>query len=251
MQHHIKHKQILAFAIIMLANVITANINHPTSPSLVSPVQAADISFGNVLPGGAVIRKNLISMREMKFVNMVQQHTDFSCGAAALATILNYAYHHNLTEEEVIEGMLKVSDVELVRQKGFSLLDIKNYTQSIGMRGRGYNVQPATLEKITIPTIVLLNYKGYKHFVVLRKSTADKAYIADPALGNRIMKREEFDASWNGIVFAVIGQGFDRESVLLRPKEGLTARTLMDNYRPLTDAELFDYGFVRSDMLGL
>jgi predicted double-glycine peptidase len=235
----------------MLANVVTASIEHPTSISLVSSVKAADIAFGNVLPGGGVIRKNLISMREMKFVDMVQQHTDFSCGAAALATILNYAYNQNLTEEQVIEGMLKVSDVELVRQKGFSLLDIKNYTQSIGMRGRGYNVQAATLEKITIPTIVLLNYKGYKHFVVLKKATADKAYIADPALGNRIMKRAEFDTSWNGIVFAIIGQGFDRESVLLRPKEGLTARTLIDNYRPLTDAELFDYGFVRSDLLGL
>ncbi|MDP2101305.1 MAG: C39 family peptidase [Methylotenera sp.] len=251
MQHHIKHKQILAFAVAVLANVVTASIGHPTSISLVSPVKAADIAFGNVLPGGGVIRKNLISMREMKFVNMVQQHTDFSCGAAALATILNYVYNQNLTEEQVIEGMLKVSDVELVRQKGFSLLDIKNYTQSIGMRGRGYNVQAATLEKITIPTIVLLNYKGYKHFVVLKKATADKVYIADPALGNRIMKRAEFDASWNGIVFAVIGQGFNRESVLLQPKEGLTARTLINNYRPLTDAELFDYGFVRSDLLGL
>ncbi|MDP1595907.1 MAG: C39 family peptidase [Methylotenera sp.] len=251
MQHHIKHKQILAFAVAVLANVVTASIGHPTSISLVSPVKAADIAFGNVLPGGGVIQKNLISMREMKFVNMVQQHTDFSCGAAALATILNYVYNQNLTEEQVIEGMLKVSDVELVRQKGFSLLDIKNYTQSIGMRGRGYNVQAATLEKITIPTIVLLNYKGYKHFVVLKKATADKVYIADPALGNRIMKRVEFDASWNGIVFAVIGQGFNRESVLLQPKEGLTARTLINNYRPLTDAELFDYGFVRSDLLGL
>ncbi|MDO9052013.1 MAG: C39 family peptidase [Methylotenera sp.] len=251
MQHHIKHKQILVFAVVVLANVVAASIGHPTSISLVSPVKAADIAFGNVLPGGGVIRKNLISMREMKFVNMVQQHTDFSCGAAALATILNYVYNQNLTEEQVIEGMLKVSDVELVRQKGFSLLDIKNYTQSIGMRGRGYNVQAATLEKITIPTIVLLNYKGYKHFVVLKKATADKVYIADPALGNRIMKRAEFDASWNGIVFAVIGQGFNRESVLLQPKEGLTARTLINNYRPLTDAELFDYGFVRSDLLGL
>lgn len=182
---------------------------------------------------------------------MVPQRTDFSCGAAALATILKYAYNRDVTEDEVIGGLLKVSNEDLVRQKGFSLLDIKNYTQSIGMRGRGYNVKPDTLEKVHIPTIVLLDYKGYKHFVVLKKATADKAYIADPALGNRVMKRSEFDADWNGIVFAVIGQGFDRESALLRPKEALTARSMIDTYHPLTDAELFDYGFVRSDMLGL
>ncbi|OIQ91137.1 lactococcin-G-processing and transport ATP-binding protein LagD [mine drainage metagenome] len=217
----------------------------------ISQALAADISFGGVIPGGGVIHKNILSMRELKYVDMVPQHTDFSCGAAALATILKYAYNQNITEDNVIEGLLKVSDVDVVRQKGFSLLDIKKYTQSIGMRGRGYNVKPGTLEKIHIPTIVLLNYKGYKHFVVLKKASADKAYIADPALGNRIMNRSEFDADWNGIVFAVVGQGFDRESPLLKPNEAVTARNLVDTYRPLTDAELFDYGFVRSDMLGL
>jgi uncharacterized protein len=241
MQHSKKHKYVLAFAMI-----IAASLGNP-----VSPASAADIQFGGILPGGDVIHKNLVSMHELKFVDMVPQHTDFSCGAAALATILKYAYNQTLTEDDVIEGLMKVSNIDLVRQKGFSLLDIKNYTQSIGMRGRGYNVKPDTLEKIHIPTIVLLNYKGYKHFVVLKKATADKAYIADPALGNRIMTRSEFDADWNGIVFAVVGQGFDRDSVLLRPKEALTARNLIDNYHPLTDAELFDYGFVRSDMLGL
>lgn len=241
MQFNQQYKQMISVAVI-----VTASMGIQASKA-----SAADIRFGGVIPGVGVVHKNILSMREMKFVDMVPQHTDFSCGAAALATILKYFYNRDVTENEVIDGLMKVSDIDLVRQKGFSLLDIKNYTQSIGMRGRGYNVQPDTLEKIHIPTIVLLDYKGYKHFVVLRKATADKAYIADPALGNRIMSRAEFDDSWNGIVFAVIGQGFDRESVLLKPKEALTARSLVDNYHPLTDAELFDYGFVRADMLGL
>lgn len=234
-----KHKHILAFAMVLLVAATASNIT----------AYAADISIGGILPGGGVIHRNMLSMREAKYVEMVPQHTDFSCGAAALATILNYAYNKEVTEDEVIEGLMKVSNQELVRQKGFSLLDIKNYTQSIGMRGRGYNVKPGALEQIRIPTIVLLDYKGYKHFVVLKKATADKAYIADPSLGNRILSREEFDGGWNGIVFAVIGQGFDRESVLLRPKEALTARYLENTYKPLTDAQLFDYGFIRADML--
>ncbi len=235
----------------VLTMIVVMHISVTISSALMQPAMAADIRFGGIVPGMGVIQKNMNSMRELKFIDMVPQHTDFSCGAAALATILNYAYNKNLSEEDVIEGLLKVSDPEIVRQKGFSLLDIKNYTQSIGFRGRGYNVTPVTLEKVTIPTIVLLNYKGYKHFVVLKKSTAEKVYIADPALGNRIMKRAEFDANWNGIVFAVIGQDFDRESILLKPKEQLTAKTLTDSFHPLTDAELFDFGFVRSDMLGL
>ncbi|WP_051901427.1 C39 family peptidase [Methylotenera sp. L2L1] len=245
-QYTLTHKSIR-----VLTMIVVMHVSVTISSALMHPAMATDIRFGGIVPGMGVIQKDMLSMRELKFTDMVPQHTDFSCGAAALATILNYAYKKNLTEEDVIEGLLKVSDPELVRQKGFSLLDIKNYTQSIGFRGRGYNVTPETLEKVTIPTIVLLNYKGYKHFVVLKKSTAERAYIADPALGNRIMKRSEFDANWNGIVFAVIGQDFDRESILLKPKEQLTARTLTDSFHPLTDAELFDFGFVRSDMLGL
>lgn len=246
MLHNRRQKYMLTFAIL-----VATSGSYSDSSFFVSPVLAADVAFGNVLPGGGVIHRNVLSMKALKFVDMVSQHTDFSCGAAALATILKYSYNRDVTENEVIEGLMKVSDINLVRQKGFSLLDIKNYTQSIGMRGRGYNVQPDTLEKISIPTIVLLDYKGYKHFVVLKKATSDKVYIADPALGNRIMTRTEFDSSWNGIVFAVVGPGYDRESILLRPKEALTARSLVDTYRPLTDAELFDYGFVRSDMLGI
>lgn len=250
MTHIEKYKHILAFAVIVILSM-ASTVSSTLISILISPALAADIRFGNVLPGGGIVHKNLISMRDLKFVDMVPQHTDFSCGAAALATILKHAYNKDITEENVIEGLMKVSDVELVRQKGFSLLDMKNYTQSIGMRGRGYNVTPETLEKVHIPTIVLLNYKGYKHFVVLKKATAEKVYIADPALGHRIMKRDEFDANWNGIIFAVVGQGFDRESILLKPKEALTARNLTNTFHPLTDAELFDYGFIRSDMLGL
>lgn len=250
MRHIKKYKCILTFAIIATMST-TGTVTSIFSSLIISPTYAAAARFGGIVPGGGIIQKDMLSMRELKFTDMVPQHTDFSCGAAALATILKYSYNRDLTEEHVIDGLMKVSNPELVRQKGFSLLDIKNYTQSIGMRGRGYNVQQATLEKIHIPTIVLLDYKGYKHFVVLKKATADKVYIADPALGNRIMKREEFDTSWNGIVFAVIGPGFDRESVLLRPKEALTVRNLIDTYHPLTDAELLDFGFIRSDMLGL
>lgn len=250
MTHIEKYKYILAFAVIVILSM-ASSVSSALISIFISPALATDIRFGNVLPGGGIVHKNLISMRDLKFVDMVPQHTDFSCGAAALATILKHAYNKDITEENVIEGLMKVSDVELVRQKGFSLLDMKNYTQSIGMRGRGYNVKPETLEKVHIPTIVLLNYKGYKHFVVLKKATAEKVYIADPALGNRIMKRDEFDANWNGIIFAVVGQGFDRESILLKPKEALTARNLTNTFHPLTDAELFDYGFIRSDMLGL
>ncbi|HQR51309.1 MAG TPA: C39 family peptidase [Methylophilaceae bacterium] len=208
---------------------------------------AGQAQLGNVIPGAGVINKNLVSMRELHFVDMVPQQTDFSCGAAALATILRYAYRKDVTEEEVIKGLLTVSDLEVVQQRGFSLLDLKNYVQTLGMRGRGYNMKPEMLEQIKIPTIALLDIRGYKHFVVVKKTTEDKVYLADPALGNRIMNKGDFVAGWNQVIFAVIGQGFDRESILMRPKEPLTARNIVDTWRPLTDSQLAEFGFNRGE----
>jgi len=209
---------------------------------------AGAIGLGGVIPGAGAIQKNILSMREMRYVDMVPQKTDFSCGAAALATILNYAYGQKLTEDEVIQGLLQVSDPAIVREKGFSLLDLKNYVQARGMRGRGYNMSPEMLDRIKVPTIVLLDIRGYKHFVVLKKTTPDKVYLADPALGNRVVARQEFEKGWNRVVFAVIGQGFERDTVLLRPKEPLTARSTIDTWRPLTDAQLLEFGFSSAEL---
>lgn len=214
-----------------------------------SPSHAAQISFSQVLPGGTTIQKTMLSMREARYVNLVEQNTDFSCGAAALATILNFAYGRKFTETDVIEGMLKVSDVEQVKEKGFSLLDMKNYVQTLGMRGRGYEVQPDTLEKILLPVIVLLDIRGYKHFVVLQRTMNDRIYIGDPALGNRVMDKEEFLKGWNGIVFAVIGQGFIRNTVLLNPPEPLTARRLRGVHgTTVSNAQLLEFGFRHADL---
>lgn len=209
---------------------------------------AASIEFGNVVPGITTISKPVISMREQRFRHIIRQETDFSCGAAALATVMRYAYGLKVTEEDMLDGLFAVSDVELVREQGFSLLNIKHYVERIGMRGRGYKVEPDTLEEIKIPTIVLLDLKGYKHFVVLKKTEAGKVYLADPALGNKIMPKDQFIKSWNGIVFAVIGRGFNRTSVLLRPQRQLTARDLSNTFAPLSDAQLLEHGFRHAEL---
>lgn len=215
---------------------------------LMAAGRADAMDLGSVIPGAGAIHKDVLSMRELRYVNMIAQKADFSCGAAALATILNYAYGQKLTEEEVIQGLLKVSDAGIVKEKGFSLLDLKNYVQAQGMRGRGYSMSPEMLEKVKIPVIVLLDLRGYKHFVVLKKTTPDKVYVADPALGNRVIAKQDFVGAWNRVVFAVIGQGFERDTVLLRPSEPLTARSSADTWRPLTDAQLLEFGFSSAEL---
>ena len=201
----------------------------------------------SVLPGGAVIYKPIQSIRERKFADLVQQKTDFSCGAASLATILRQAYWLDVNEEHVIEGMLAHADQDLVRVQGFSMLDMKRYVESLGMRARGYRVAADTLTSVRIPVVVLMDIRGYKHFVVLQRVDKGWVYIGDPVLGHKRYKVEDFLKGWNGIIFAVIGQGYDKANALLDPPLPLSARDRINRFTPVKDAELLDFGFIRSD----
>ena len=215
----------------------------------VRAAQAGDVAFSSVLPNGAVLHQRVESMQERRYRNIVRQHTDYSCGAAALATILRYAYHLEADESTVIEGMMGVSDPAMVHQRGFSLLDIKRYVESMGMRGRGYRVDEARLRSLRVPGLVLMDVRGFRHFVVLKQVRDDVVDVADPILGNRSLPVSEFLKAWpSRAVFIVIGTDFDRNTVLLQPGERPSARSLYARQGPITDAELVDFGFTHADL---
>lgn len=184
---------------------------------LVGPgVPAAAHVLGGVPGGGGLIRSPVKSWEAMKFQHVVRQHTDFSCGAAAVATILRYAYGRDVSEQQVLKGMLSVSDAKTVRTRGFSLYDIQQYVQrKLGMRGVGYRIGMTQLVRVRVPVIVLLNLDGYKHFVVMRHATPTHVTLADPALGNRTVKATRFLHEWNGIIFAIVGQGYRQDNPLV------------------------------------
>lgn len=188
------------------------------------------------------VYKPVSSWRTRKFVNLVPQQTDFSCGAAALATIFNYAYGKNTSEQQVLVNMLKIADPDVIREKGFSLLDMKNYVNAVGMSGQGYEVEYDALKNLKVPGIALLDIKNYKHFVVVRKVRDDFVQIGDPALGNRTMSRRDFEEAWNSVVFVIVGDGFDPDTVLLNPPPPLSAARLYGLRSPVTNAELYDQG---------
>lgn len=178
----------------------------------------------------------------MKFDNVVRQETDFSCGAAALATVFRYGYGRDTTERQVLVNMLKVADPAVVKAKGFSLLDMKHYANAIGMTAEGFQVGFPALADLKVPGIVLLDLKGYKHFVVVRKATGDVIQLADPALGNRVMSRGDFEDAWNGVVFVVLGDGYDPASALKNPPPPLSATRLFQQRSPLMNAEIPGFG---------
>ena len=102
--------------------------------------------------------------------------------------------------------------------------------------------------KLKIPAIVLINDNGYNHFVVLRRIDRGMVYLGDPALGNRIIPQQDFLDKWNQVVFVVIGRAYEKDTILLNPRERLSYRAL-EPVSPLSDAELMEFGFSYSDML--
>jgi predicted double-glycine peptidase len=205
-------------------------------------------ALGTAVPEAGIVKKSFLSMRELKFVHLIAQQTDFSCGAAALGTVLKYAYGREVTEPQIIEGMMQVADPEVVRNQGFSMLDMKRYVEQIGLRGRGYSVLPSALEQVQVPTIAVIDVNGFSHFVVVKKTIGERVYLGDPALGNRVMSKAQFVKSWNGILFAVIGKGFDRQSVLLNPQDPLSVRNRAALVHSVPTAHLLEFGFTHADL---
>lgn len=218
--------------------------------ALIAPPAFAMPHIVSVVPNakGAEPRlsKPVTSFKAMKFRGMVRQQTDFSCGAAALATIYTYAYDRPTKEREVLVDMLDLADVEVIRQKGFSLLDMKRYVEATGMVGEGYEVPFEALEQLRVPGIALVDIKGYKHFVVIRKVADGFVHMADPALGNRTVRESAFREMWNGIVFVVLGDGYDADSALRNPPPPLSARRLYDQRSPIQQALPRDFDIGRA-----
>ena len=138
-----------------------------------------------------------------------RQQFDFSCGSAAIATLLTYHYGKPIDEASVFQAMFKVGDQAQIRAQGFSLLDMKRYLESAGYRADGVQVSLDELAKVGVPAIALISDNGYKHFVVVKGLRGNQLLVGDPALGTRIVTREQFDSLWVGGIFFVIRSHLD------------------------------------------
>lgn len=207
------------------------------------PAEKTPVWLGQLANGAPVLSARPVSWKAMKFDDLVRQRTDFSCGAAVMATIFNGAFGYQTTERQVLVNMLKVADPDTVRQKGFSLLDMKTYARSVGLSAEGYRIDYLALAQLNIPVIVLIDVRGYKHFVVVRKVFGDQIAIGDPALGNRTMSRAQFEQAWNSIAFVVIGANYDPDNALIDPPSPLSARQLLATSASLPAAEAAEFGF--------
>ena len=143
------------------------------------------------------------SIQARKFNTVVRQQYDFSCGSAAVATLLHYHYADPQGEADVFRGMWRDGNQEQIRKVGFSLLDMKRYLASRNLRADGYKVSLADIAKRGIPGIALITIRQYRHFVVIKGVNKEEVLLGDPSLGLRTMSIAEFSKAWNGIYFVI------------------------------------------------
>jgi len=138
------------------------------------PAAAGEVQ---VATAGGFFNAPIVSLKEARFQTVYRQQLDFSCGSAALASLLTFHYERPTTEQQALLAMWEAGDQAKIQRLGFSLLDMKKFLETLGLRSDGFEVPLDNLRKAGIPAIALINTNGYKHFVVIKGVTDDEVLV--------------------------------------------------------------------------
>lgn len=196
-------------------------------------VDPREKSFGRYHREPVMIKPAL----EDQFRGIVRQAYDYSCGSAALTTILNGHAGLKLTEQQTMEGLLRFGEYErIIERRSFSLLDMKRFVTALGYESGGYKGEFEDLIKQTQPAIVPIHYAGFKHFVVYKAFKDGRVYVADPALGNISFDQERFKQIWENNTLFLVNVPTEQQQNLLALQES--------DMRHVEDATINRYALV-------
>ncbi len=157
-------------------------------------------------PNGAPVRdgkrtfsRKVRNYRQLKRQNIVMQRRDYSCGAAALATVAYYYWGDHVDEEfflAILDHLLTVEEAEERVENGLAMTDLRRAAVEAGYDAV---VGKVSFEKLTdskVPLVVGITVDGYDHFVVYRGTDGIYVYLADPIRGNLRVLSHEFIKQW-------------------------------------------------------
>ncbi len=158
----------------------------------------------NDLAGGGNYHVSVKSFAEMKFSTVYKQQFDFSCGSAALASLLAFHYDDEVNEQSVFLDMFQHGDQEKIKELGFSLLDMKNYLERRGYRSDGFKMKLDQLHEANGPAITIIDADGYLHFIIIKGLTKQEVLVGDPAIGVDIIPRDKFEEMWGDRILFMV-----------------------------------------------
>ena len=182
-------------------------------------------------PGFALVKEKgqRHTLKELRDQHVVKQQLDYSCGAAALATLLSNYYGEQTSESEIRDllnmrfSKLTKEDIARKTRNGYSLLDLKFAAEQLGYQAAGFKLTADQLRQLAAPVIVYVRPLGYHHFAVLRGIAADRVFLADPGRGNLSMSIARFLSEYGGVVFVLGKPGEETITnyplALSRPKD--------------------------------
>lgn len=136
---------------------------------------------------------------ELKRQNIVMQKRDYSCGAAALATVAKYYWGDNVDEEfflAILDHLLTVEEAEDRVENGLAMTDLRRAAVEAGYSAVVGKVSFEKLTESKVPLVVGITVDGFDHFVVYRGTDGLYVYLADPIRGNLRVRSNEFIKEW-------------------------------------------------------
>jgi hypothetical protein len=144
----------------------------------------------------------------MRLAGVVAQTTEYSCGPAAVATLLSCFYGLDVSESDILQGAAEY-DAAAGREvgSGITALALKRTLADHGIPARGLLVSlDALLQHFAqggLPLILHLT-RPQKHYLVAIGIVEGHAVLADPSWGRRLVPVPELEreSGFDGVVLA-------------------------------------------------
>ncbi len=143
------------------------------------------------------------------------QAREYSCGAAALATLTRYFWGDDTNEQmflDAADATLTQDEIKDRIQNGLTMTDLRRVADRVGYDATIGTVTFAQLAEAKVPLVVGLNQrlgmqqKEFRHFVVYRGFDGEWVYLADPIRGNVRKQAQEFVSQWQKNAVLVVAK---------------------------------------------
>lgn len=124
------------------------------------------------------------------FKGITEQSHDYSCGAAALSTLITGIVENNPVSEEDVINAITTSNS---KKEGYTATELAEAAKKLGHDAEWRLIAPPFLVRIKQPVILLIGLNSQSpHYVVLKGIENGEAFLADSIRGNVRISYDEF-----------------------------------------------------------
>ena len=155
------------------------------------------------------VQLRVTSWKQWQQRNVVMQNREYTCGAAALATVLRYYWGDAANEETVLAVLTKMLSPAELRDRvinGLAISDLRLTAVRMGYEATIGTVSLEQLAAARAPVVVPIRLGKLDHFVVGARVAGGRVYLADPVRGNVRPTIEEFRTQWQKQAVLVVAK---------------------------------------------